>query len=183
MHSSSIACKSSAAMWPAAKRSRASLSRSGRRKLPTWSARNGGRDMVPPSERATIGLSRCSHAARGLGNRRPHVRARGASSHRLRGEEPPQHRRRLALADAAVDLRRVVAGRLTEEARPVVDRAALRVRRRRNRAGAGGRERSRRRTSRMARASHRDRSRRAVRSRSRRGLADDEHFGMRGRIG
>ena len=47
--------------------------------------------------------------------------------HRLAAKNTPQHRRRLALADAAVDLRRMVAGRLLKEARAVVDRAALRV--------------------------------------------------------
>ena len=39
----------------------------------------------------------------------------------------PQHLGRFALADAAVNLRRVQAGRLREEARAMFDRAALRV--------------------------------------------------------
>src|SRR5664279_1052288 len=42
-----------------------------------------------------------------------------------RGEKRFQHRRRLALAQAPVDLRRVVAGWLAKEAWAVIDSAAL----------------------------------------------------------
>ncbi len=70
------------------------------------------------------------------------------------------------LADAAVDLGRVMAGRLTEEARSVVDRAALRVGRGVVEPADAGVGDARRRTSRRARASRRGRSRRAARSRS-----------------
>ena len=42
-------------------------------------------------------------------------------------EEIPQQRRRFALADAAIDLRPVMAGRRREEAHAVLHRAALRI--------------------------------------------------------
>jgi hypothetical protein len=45
-----------------------------------------------------------------------------------RSEKRFQHRRRFTLAQTPVDLRRVVAGGLTKKARPMIDRAALRVR-------------------------------------------------------
>src|SRR5271166_2475608 len=117
MHSSSIACRSSAASPPAANFSRASFRRSGRRKLPTWSARNGGLD-IGSSQKTIEMTARSCHAARDFGN--PAV---GASA--PNGEESSKQRRRLALADAAVDLRRVVAGRLTKKTRTMIDGAAF----------------------------------------------------------
>ena len=57
------------------------------------------------------------------------------------GEKRPQQRRRPRLLDPAVDLGRVVAGRLAEDARAVLDAAALADRPRRSR--AGGRARTR----------------------------------------
>ena len=115
---------------------------------------------APPWKRCSIQERRSSHAARGLGN------PDGSSA--PRGEEGSQHRRRLALADAAVDFRRVMAGRLAEEAAGHGRPRRPWGRARRNRGGGCGRARSRRRTSRRARGSRRDRSRRAARSRSRR---------------
>src|SRR5271165_5508262 len=195
MHSSSIACKSAAARPPEAKRSRASRSRAGRRKLPTWSARNGGRDMgsslesaqrspspnalTPPDVLATAGAdpreaSRLASSRVPLGVRRPPSPPGG--------EKRPQHRRRLARADAAVDLRRMMAGLLAEEARTIVDGAALGVR--------GGVIEPAQTSERDRAGAHRARLKRHVKiaadqpfgANFRRGLADDEHFGVRSRI-
>ena len=90
-------------------------------------------------------------------------RARGSAP---RGEKGSQHRRRLALADAAVDFRRMMAGRLAERSAAHGRRRRPSDRARRNRDGGCARARSRRRTSRRARASRRGRSRRGARSRS-----------------
>ena len=62
-------------------------------------------------------------------------------------EKGPQQRAGPRLLDPAVDLRRVVAGRLAEDARAVLDAAALGVGRRRNRAGGCAQTRSPPRTS------------------------------------
>src|SRR5919112_5656264 len=58
--SSSTARSSSSPIWPSACRERASSSRCGRSRLPTWSARNGGVSLMlirsPPDQLVEVGL-------------------------------------------------------------------------------------------------------------------------------
>src|SRR5208337_5681982 len=105
---------------PAANFSRASLSRWGRRKLPTWSARNGGRG-IGSSQRAV------SKSEISIVSRRWRLWQPGRLGSAPRGEEGFQHRGGFTFPYTAVHVWRVMAGRLAEEARPVFDRAALRV--------------------------------------------------------
>ena len=97
-------------------------------------------------------------------------------------EEPPQQLGRLGLPDAAIDLRRVVAGRLREEARAVLDRAALRVVGREiEAADAGERDRARAHRTRLERHVEVAADEAVVAFRAR-GLAQSHHLGMRRRI-
>ena len=89
-----------------------------------------------------------------------------ALAQRRSRKKPFEQRRRLRLADAAIDLRPVVAGGRGEEPHAVFDRPALRIGGAVIKPAGCGQTRSPPRTWRRARASRRGRSRQGARSRS-----------------